>query len=209
MSRCMIFGWPEEQLAQKESEYKARKHSQSFQCKDSRYGDSQSSCRYANPFAEPRAIFILVGQFIVDLSFPAMLFFSNKTVLYFGSADQDRNLKSLTKLQCQYKKHNQQIQSLQVLTMKMKIQGVVWDKLINKHPLCPSNAISNQWNKMFVMDTANDFNLCPKFTLALETARFQLFDCHCFLITKDSFMYITKTTLTKEIGTGESICRHG
>lgn len=33
--------------------------------------DIQSSCKYANPFAEPRATFILVAQFIGGLPFPA------------------------------------------------------------------------------------------------------------------------------------------
>ena len=36
--------------------------------------NSQSSCRYANPFAEPIAIFSLVGQLIVGLSNPVMSF---------------------------------------------------------------------------------------------------------------------------------------
>ena len=41
--------------------------------------NSQSSCRYANPFAQPIAIFSLVGQFIVGHSNPAMSIFLNKT----------------------------------------------------------------------------------------------------------------------------------
>ena len=91
----------------------------------------------------------------------------------------------------------------------MKIQREVWDKLINKHSLCPRNAESNQWNKVFVMDTANDVNLCPKFTLPLSTASFQLLNCNHFPIWKDSFMDITKTTLTKEVGIGETISCNG
>ena len=43
-------------------------------------GDSQSSCRYANPLAEPRAIFILFGQLRVGALSPAMSFFFNKTL---------------------------------------------------------------------------------------------------------------------------------
>ena len=66
--------------------------------------------------------------------------------------------------------------------MQMIFQVTIWEKLINKQSLLPKNAISNQWNKVFVMDTTNDLNFCPKLTLSLFTIKFQLFNCNHFPI---------------------------
>ena len=83
--------------------------------------------------------------------------------------------------------------------MQMIFQVTIWDEVINKQSLFPRNAISNQWNKVFVMDTTNDLNFRPKLTLSLFTVQFQLFNCNHFLIWKDPFMDMTKTTLTNKL----------
>ena len=41
------------------------------------------------------------------------------------------------------------------------MQGTIRDKLINTYFMFLRNAVSNQWHKVFVMDTANDLNLLP------------------------------------------------
>lgn len=57
-------------------------------------------------------------------------------------------------------------------TMQMVLQGAIGNKLINKHSLSPSGAVSNQWNKMLVVDAANDLNLRLKFSFTLPTSSF-------------------------------------
>lgn len=90
----------------------------------------------------------------------------------------------------------------------MEFQGVVRDKFIYKHSLGSSNAVTNQWNEMSVMDTTNYFNLRLKFTLPLSTPRFKLLNCNYFTIKEDSLMDITKTTLSNKVSIGETICCH-
>ena len=52
----------------------------------------------------------------------------------------------------------------------MEFQCVVGNKFINKQPLGPSDAVSNQRNKMLVMDTANYLNFSLEFTLPLPAS---------------------------------------
>ena len=78
MSRCMILGWLEDTLRSKGDLIYNKKIFIRFAINVVNKDNSQSSCRYANPFAELIAIFSLVGQFIVGLSNPAMSIFLNK-----------------------------------------------------------------------------------------------------------------------------------
>ena len=80
MSRCMILGWPEDSLSSKGDLIYDKKIFIRFAINVDNKENSQSSCRYANPFAQPIAIFSLVGQFIVGLSNSAMSIFLNKTL---------------------------------------------------------------------------------------------------------------------------------
>ena len=80
MSRCMILGWPEDTLSSKGDLIYDKKIFIRFAINVVNKENSQSSCRYANPFAQPIAIFSLVGQFIVGLSNSAMSIFLNKTL---------------------------------------------------------------------------------------------------------------------------------
>ena len=93
--------------------------------------------------------------------------------------------------------------------MEMKFQRIVWNKLVNKHSLVPADTISNQGNKMPMMDTANDLNLSLKFTLPLTTPSFQLLNGNHFPVRKDTFVDITEAALPKEIIPGETTrCPH-
>lgn len=81
----------------------------------------------------------------------------------------------------------------------MKLQSVVWNKLINKQSLRPSYAISNQRNKMFMMNSADDIDFSLKFSFALPAPDFQLLDCNFLAIRKNSSMDISESALSEEI----------
>uniref|UniRef100_A0A0V0GKA6 Putative ovule protein n=1 Tax=Solanum chacoense TaxID=4108 RepID=A0A0V0GKA6_SOLCH len=84
---------------------------------------------------------------------------------------------------------------MMALPMKMKFQGFVGNILIDQHSLAISNAISNKRNKVAMMNSANDINLCLKFSFTLSTARLQTLDSYHRSINQNTFMYIPKTTL--------------
>lgn len=150
--------------------------------------DLQSSCRYASPFAEPRAIFNLVAQSITGLPLPetcqCYIRFPTFSLLF------------------------DEVQTPKQLTMKVEFQGIVWNKLVDKHSLNSSNAISNKRDKMFVMHSANDLNLGLELTLPLPTPSFQLLNRNLLTVRKDSPMHITETALSEQVGIRESICCH-
>lgn len=89
--------------------------------------------------------------------------------------------------------------------MQMEFQCVVGNKFINKQPLGPSDAVSNQRNKMLVMDTANYLNFSLEFTLPLPASSLQLLHCHLLAVGKNSSVHISKSSLSKEVGIREAI----
>lgn len=93
--------------------------------------------------------------------------------------------------------------------MQMELQCVVRNKFINKQPLGPSDAVSNQRYKMLVMNTANYLNLSLELTLPLPTSSLQLLHCHLLAIGKNSSVNISESTLSEEVRIRESIGRSG
>lgn len=56
------------------------------------------------------------------------------------------------------------------LTMEVVFKVVIWNIIIDQHPLIASYAIPYQRHKVAVVDSANDLNLCLEFTLSLSTS---------------------------------------
>lgn len=87
----------------------------------------------------------------------------------------------------------------------MELQSVVRNKFVNKHSLGTKRAVSNEGNKVLVMNSANYIDFGLKFTVPLTTSSFELLDCYFLPIWKDSLVDITKSTLSKEIGIRKAI----
>lgn len=87
--------------------------------------------------------------------------------------------------------------------MEMILQGLIGNKFIDQHPLPASNAVSNKWHKMAMMDAANDFNFSWKFSFSLPTTSLEALNCHLLSIRQHAFVHITKPSLTQKIGLGK------
>ena len=67
-------------------------------------------------------------------------------------------------------------------TMKVLIKVAIGNKFINQHLSSSRNAIPNKWNKVAMMNTANNLNLSLKLSLSLSATRFETLDRDLFPI---------------------------
>lgn len=94
-------------------------------------------------------------------------------------------------------------------TVKMKLQGFIRNEFIDQHPLAIGNAISNERNKMAMMDAANDLNLSLELPLPLPATRLEALNRDFFSTRQHTFVHVPKSTLTQDISRGKPISGRG
>ena len=88
--------------------------------------------------------------------------------------------------------------------MKMNFEIIVGKKLINQQLSASGNAISDKWNKVSMMNSANNLNLGLEFPISLSTSRFQTLDCDFFAVRQHTFVDVSEPALTQEVRLSEA-----
>lgn len=145
------------------------------------------------PFADPIAIFNLVGHSIVGSPFPA-------TQVIQIVSHQAMITNSCLSIYCDNCRKK--------LTMKMILKGLIRNKVIYQHPLRASNAISNKRHEVTMVNATDDIDLCLEFPLTLSASGLELLHCNLFAIWQNALVHIAKPTLPQQIGLRETTSCH-